>query len=67
MLGYPGDYLYFDSGMPFVIPGVPGSVVMSTTAIIVLLLLYVVLDYKTVFRRNKKVEEAEKKVEEAEI
>lgn len=59
MLGYPGDYLYFDSGMPFVIPGVPGWVVMSVTAIIVLLLLYVVLDYKTVFRRNKKVEEAE--------
>lgn len=57
MLGYPGDYLYFNSGLPFVIPGVPGWAVMSVTAVVVILLFYVVLDFKTVFLKRKTIKQ----------
>ncbi len=52
MLGYPGDYLYFNSGMPFVIDGVPGWVVMSVTAIIVVVLLYFLLNIKNLIKKK---------------
>ena len=53
MLGYPGDYLYFNSGLPFVIPGVPGWIVMSVTAILAMFVFYVILDCKHVFKKRK--------------
>ena len=53
LLGYPGDYLYFNSGLPFVIPGVPGWLVMSITAVLVVMIVYICLDFKNVFLRKR--------------
>lgn len=39
LLGFEGDYMFFRSGMPFVIPGVPQFITLSVFAIIVLALL----------------------------
>lgn len=39
LLGYTGDYMYFRSGMPFVIPGVPQYITLSVFALLVLSVL----------------------------
>lgn len=47
LLGNVGDYMYFNSGYPFTIPGVPGWLIVSSTAIlssIVIHCLYLIRD-----------------------
>lgn len=39
LLGFTGDYMFFRSGMPFVIPGVPQYITLSVFALAVLTLL----------------------------
>lgn len=39
LLGFTGDYMFFRSGMPFVIPGVPQPVTLSVFALLVLVAL----------------------------
>lgn len=39
LLGFTGDYMFFRSGMPFVIPGVPQFITLSVFALLVLVLL----------------------------
>lgn len=39
LLGFTGDYLFFRSGMPFVLPGVPQYITLSVFALAVLTLL----------------------------
>lgn len=36
LLGFTGDYMFFRSGMPFVIPGVPQFITLSVFALVVL-------------------------------
>ncbi len=45
-LGFDGDYMFFRSGMPFVIPGVPQFITLSVFALIVLALLSFLCDIK---------------------
>ena len=45
-LGFDGDYMFFRSGMPFVIPGVPQFITLSVFALIVLVLLSFLCDIK---------------------
>lgn len=47
LLGFSGDYMFFRSGMPFVIPGVPQYITLSVFALVVLALLCVLSDWKT--------------------
>lgn len=42
--GYPGDYLYFNSGLPFTIPGVPGWIIVCLTAVVVTTIFYVAMN-----------------------
>ncbi len=44
LLGFTGDYMFFRSGLPFVIPGVPQWITMSVFAAAVLALLSFVCD-----------------------
>ena len=44
LLGFTGDYMFFRSGMPFVIPGVPQFITLSVFAVLVLSLLSFVCD-----------------------
>ena len=46
LLGFTGDYMFFRSGMPFVIPGVPQFITMSVFALIVLSLLSFLCDIR---------------------
>lgn len=46
LLGFTGDYLFFRSGMPFVIPGVPQWITLSVFALLVLALLSFLGDIK---------------------
>lgn len=46
LLGFTGDYMFFRSGMPFVIPGVPQFITLSVFALLVLTLLSFVCDVK---------------------
>ena len=46
LLGFDGDYMFFRSGMPFVIPGVPQFITLSVFAVIVLALLSFLCDIK---------------------
>lgn len=39
LLGFTGDYMFFRSGMPFVIPGVPQPITLSVFALLVLVAL----------------------------
>lgn len=39
LLGFTGDYMFFRSGMPFVIPGVPQAITLSVFALLVLVAL----------------------------
>ena len=57
LLGFTGDYMFFRSGMPFVIPGVPQWITLSVFAFIVLALISFLCDIKgslrLLKRRNK--------------
>lgn len=44
LLGFTGDYMFFRSGMPFVIPGVPQWITLSVFAMIVFALLCFLCD-----------------------
>jgi len=46
MLGLTGDYMFFRSGMPFVIPGVPQFITLSVFALFVFSLLSFLCDIK---------------------
>ena len=46
LLGFTGDYMFFRSGMPFVIPGVPQWITLSVFALLVLALLSFLCDIK---------------------
>ena len=46
LLGFTGDYMFFRSGLPFVIPGVPQFITLSVFALIVLSLLSFLCDIK---------------------
>lgn len=46
LLGFTGDYMFFRSGLPFVIPGVPQFITLSVFAFIVLSLLSFLSDLK---------------------
>lgn len=50
VFGYPGDYLYIDSGLPFVIPGVPQFLTLGIFAVLVLFLVDWALDPKGISR-----------------
>ena len=50
VFGYPGDYMYLDSGLPFVIPGIPQFITMGAFAVLILFLVNWALDYKGVSR-----------------
>jgi uncharacterized membrane protein YwaF len=53
-LGFEGDYMFFRSGMPFVIEGVPQYITLSVFALIVLALLSFVCDIKDSMKLFKK-------------
>ena len=44
LLGFTGDYMFFRSGMPFVIPGVPQFITLSAFALLVLVLISFLCD-----------------------
>lgn len=46
LLGFTGDYMFFRSGLPFVIPGVPQFITMSVFALILLSLLSFLCDIR---------------------
>ena len=46
LLGFDGDYMFFRSGMPFVIPGVPQFITLSVFALAVFALLSMLSDIK---------------------
>lgn len=46
LLGFTGDYMFFRSGMPFVIPGIPQFITLSVFALLVLCLLSFLCDIK---------------------
>lgn len=46
LLGFTGDYMFFRSGMPFVIPGVPQYITLSVFTLVVLTLLAFLCDIK---------------------
>ena len=52
LLGFEGDYMFFRSGMPFVIPGVPQYITLSVFALLVLCLLSLLCDWTS--RRKAK-------------
>ena len=58
LLGFTGDYMFFRSGMPFVIPGVPQPITLSVFALFVLVALCFASDPKgswnTIKYKNKK-------------
>ena len=54
LLGFTGDYMFFRSGMPFVIPGVPQWITLSVFALLVLALLSFLCDIKGSLRFLKR-------------
>jgi uncharacterized membrane protein YwaF len=46
LLGFTGDYMFFRSGLPFVIPGVPQFITLSVFAFLVLAILSFLCDIK---------------------
>lgn len=46
LLGFTGDYMFFRSGLPFVIPGIPQFVTLSVFALLVFALLSFLCDIK---------------------
>ena len=57
LLGFTGDYMFFRSGMPFVIPGVPQFITLSVFAVILLALLSFLCDIKgsLAFLKSQKI------------
>lgn len=55
LLGFTGDYMFFRSGMPFVIPGVPQGITLSVFAFLVLSLLSFLCDIKGSIQWCKKL------------
>ena len=49
-LGLTGDYMFFRSKLPFVIPGVPQFITLSVLALVIFILLCFVSDRKTSLR-----------------
>lgn len=45
LLGFTGDYMYFRSGLPFVIPGVPQPITLTVFAILILTALSALSDW----------------------
>ena len=56
LLGLTEDYMFFRSGMPFVIPGVPQFITLSVFALLVLTILSVLADIKGSVRLLKRKE-----------
>ena len=54
-MGFDGDYMFFRSGMPFVIPGVSQYITLSIFALIVLLILSFLCDIKSSNHTLKKL------------
>ena len=52
LLGFEGDYMFFRSGMPFVIPGVPQYITLSVFALLVLCALSLLCDWTSQRRIN---------------
>ena len=50
LMGFDGDYMFFRSGLPFVIPGVPQFITLSVFAIFVLVVLSFLCDIKDSLR-----------------
>lgn len=46
LLGFTGDYMFFRSGLPFVIPGVPQFITLSVFALLVMSLISFLSDIK---------------------
>jgi hypothetical protein len=44
LLGFTGDYMFFRSGLPFVIPGIPQYITLSVFALLVLALISWICD-----------------------
>lgn len=55
LLGFTEDYMFFRSGMPFVIPGVPQFITLSVFALAVLALLSFLSDIKGSLRSLRRV------------
>ena len=55
LMGFTGDYMFFRSGMPFVIPGVSQYITLSMFALIVLALLSFVCNVKKSVEFLKKI------------
>jgi len=58
--GFTGDYMFFRSGMPFVIPGVPQWITLSVFALLVLALLSFLCDIKGSLQWLKRSKEISK-------
>ena len=56
--GFTGDYIFFRSGLPFVLPGVPQFVTLSVFAFFVLALLCFLCDAKSSLACLKRAKEA---------
>ncbi len=54
LLGFTGDYMFFRSGMPFVIPGVPQWITLSIFALMVLSLLSLLCDLPHMLKKTDK-------------
>ena len=54
LLGFEGDYMFFRSGLPFVIPGIPQFITLSVFALIVLTLMCFLCDVKGSVARIRK-------------
>ena len=59
LLGFTGDYMFFRSGMPFVIPGVPQWITLSVFAMLVLAVLSFLCDIPGSVRFIKEKEKTE--------
>ena len=62
LIDLPGDYMFFRSDLPFVIPGIPQFITLSVFGLLVIILLNMALDPKgtrelmqKIFHKNKKL------------
>ncbi len=53
LLGFTGDYMFFRSGLPFVIPGVPQFITLSVFALLVFALLSFLSDIPASLHKSK--------------
>ncbi len=47
LLGFTGDYIYFRSSLPFVIPGVPQFITLTAVGAVLMLLLSILADFRS--------------------